>query len=145
MDNPEELRIVELIGVQRARMSPAGRELWESVERLIETSRPTDSPEVLEQAEQAKLEKMQQSLDLPLSDSIIWKVLTRLFLGLHASSVAEDRCGIEVADKFRRATVVKAAHERAEAEGRSVAPVTDMTIDEALTLLAEPYSPDDVE
>ncbi len=138
MDNPEEVRIVELIGVQRARLSPEGRELWAHAERMIETSLPTDD---LVDHDQAMREVLRQTLDLPVSDRVIWKVLGRLFFGLRASSLAEDRWGREVGDKFRRGTVVKAAHERAEAEGRPVPPVDEMTLDEALTLLAEPYSP----
>lgn len=139
VDNSEELRIVEIIGQQRARLSPEGKDLWERAERLVETSQPSDDPEALE-ASRADL--LRQAQDLPEADRVIWQVLVGLFFRLRASSLAEDRWGVEVADKFRRGTIIKAAQERAEAEGRTVTPAEDMSMDEALALLAEPYSPD---
>ena len=129
-----KLQIVELIGDHRARLSPAGKAQWEAAQ-LLETSRPgTDNTT-------AMAESLQKAGDLPQVDQIIWGVLTTLFLGLHATDLAEDRWGTEVADKFRTGFIIKAAHERATAEGRTVLPEPDMTLDEALVLLAEDYSP----
>jgi hypothetical protein len=109
---------------------------------LIETSQPPDDLEVFDRYEKARDERVQQVRHLPRADRVIWVVLSSLFLGLRASSLAEKRWGVETADKFRKGTIVKAAQQRAEVEGRSVPPVEDMTMEEALALLAEPYSPD---
>jgi hypothetical protein len=130
-----KLRIVELIGEHRARLSPAGRELWLSTEQLIETSQPGDD------IVPALVESGQQWLNLSLEDRRICSVLGTLFMGLRASDLAQDRSGAVVANKFRRGTIIKAAHKRATAEGRTVPSEPDMTLDEALDLLAEPYSP----
>ena len=130
----KKLQLVELIEEQRTKLSPAGRELWLSAEKLIETSRPSDNTEDLERAQ---LETLQQSRDLPVTDQLIWETLTTLFLGLRASDLAEDRWGAEIADKFRTGFIIRVAHERATAEGRTVLPEPDMSLDEALDLLAE--------
>jgi hypothetical protein len=131
----DRLRIVELIEDYSARLSPEGRELWESLERLIEISPPGDD------IESEMWERAQGSLDLPPGDHVVWAVLGALFLGLQASDLAESRWGVQVADKVRRRFVIKAAQERARVEGRTVTPEPEMTVEEALALLAEDYSP----
>jgi hypothetical protein len=137
----DELRIMELIGEHRARLSPAGRELWENTELLLETSQLTHDPVAFGQQREAAMEKIQQSLDLPKEDQVGWTVLVTLFLGLRASSLAESRWGVGIADKFRTGFVIKAAYEKAVAEGRTVTPEAEMPVDEALALLKAPYSP----
>jgi hypothetical protein len=103
----------------------------------METSRPTDDANALHDAQ---VEAVKQSRSLPPADQVIWRVLAELFFNLRTCSLAEDQWGTKVADKYTRGAIAKAAQERAQAEGRSVTPVEDMTMEEALDLLSEPYS-----
>ena len=127
----DRLKLVELIEEQAARLSPAGQELWLRFEQLVETSQPGDDTEAIDAAIE---EKMRSTLDLPAADRVIWPVLLELVFGLRASDYGEDRWGAEWGPQYRTATVIKAAQEKARAEGR---PVVPDTLDDALALLAQ--------
>jgi hypothetical protein len=136
----DELRVVELIGEHRGRLSLAGRELWDHMELTIETSQPTDDLIAYGQRLEAVEEKLRRSHDLLREDRSVWAVVFTLFVGLRASEMAEDLWGVETAEKFRAAAGVRAAHRKATYEGRAVAPEAEMIVDEALALLEAPYS-----
>ncbi len=125
------LELVELIGDQVARLSPAGQELWLRLEQLVETSQPGDDIETIDAA---VAERMRSALELPEVDQVTWTVLVELVFGLRTSDYGEDRWGAEWGQKFRLATVIKAAQEKARVEGRPFAPDTR---DDALALLAQ--------
>ena len=127
----DRLELVELIEDQVARLSPAGQELWLHLEQLVETSQPGDDIETIDAAIE---ERVRNALDLPPVDQVIWTVLFELVLGLRASDYAEARWVLEWGQKFRTATVIKAAQEKASVEGRPGAPDT---LDDALDLLAQ--------
>jgi hypothetical protein len=127
----DRLKLVELIEDQAARLSPAGQELWLRFEQLVETSQPGDDTEAIDAAIE---EKMRNALDLPAADRVIWPVLLELVFGLRVSDYGEDTWGAEWGPQYRTAVVIKAAQEKARAEGR---PVVPDTLDDALALLAQ--------
>ena len=125
----DELQIVELIGNYTARLSPAGRELWDNYERLVETVRPG------EDIGREIWHRGHASRDLSPGDWVACMVLLTLSEGLHRSRLAEDSRGDDWGQTYRRAAVIKAAYDRARVEGGAVTPPKDMTLDEALILL----------
>ncbi len=87
MASPNELRILELIEDHTARLIPAGREVWENAQRLIERSQPLDDLEVLKaftsrprMRRHSKNRHLPQAPQAPQAEQIICLVLARLFI-----------------------------------------------------------------
>ncbi len=124
--------LVELIEEHLARLTPEGRELWESSERLIETSMPGDD------AQPALMKNLLRARDLPEEDRVGWAVLFDLVIGLRLSGEV-DRYGPRWPDALRREAVIMAARNKAKFEERTIE--QDLTLRDALDQLAQPYSP----
>lgn len=80
----DRLKLLELIGDHSSRFSPSGRQLWLSLEQLIETSQPADERDDIMAAIE---EKVRASHDLQPVDQVNWAVVRELFLGLHAQTM----------------------------------------------------------
>lgn len=102
------LELVELIESQIARLTEEGRSLWHDAELAIEASRPGDDVE-------PTLKIVEESLTLPHSDEVHFKVLFDLRIGLSAGDMQENTPN---ADLTRRWAVISAAVQKDVAENR---------------------------
>ncbi len=123
----DRLRLVELIEGEAAKLSPAGKELWEELEVLVEIS-PPEEDMMLQQARIA--ERMSY---LPPPDQIAINLLTELHAGLYESYDAERRG--ESGEVPRDQSVIRAAMLKDRDEGRQVDPYR--TLEQAIARLKD--------
>ena len=126
----DKIRLIELIETQTARLSPEGRELWEQMEFLRES---TPDPE--DESRMAReYEIMEQIFELPASEQLVTSRIAELVGGLRKSEKVEDQG--ESGYEHRVRSVINAAWLKDRQEGRVVNP--DVTLDQALARLQEP-------
>jgi hypothetical protein len=123
----DRLRLIELIEDEVAKLSPHGRELWQELEVLVETSPPEENT-MLEQVVIA--ERMAY---LPLPDQHAINLLTELYAGLYESYDAENRG--ESGEAPRDRSVIRTAMLKDRHEGRQIDPY--MTLEQALARLRD--------
>lgn len=117
---------MELIEEEIAKLTPEGKDIWEDVELLIESSQPSD--EVKAQL----FGILQKAAEMSREEEAIYKALYELKIyGLFAADLEESRG--KNGDAMRDKAVVLAAWEKERAKGRTVDP--HMALDQALALL----------
>jgi hypothetical protein len=79
--------LVELIGDQKAKLSPEALKLWEELEASLYTS-PKEEPAFIKRREVEIIDRMDR---LPQADRRIVDVLSELRAGLHESDLSERR------------------------------------------------------
>jgi hypothetical protein len=84
MDRPT---LVELIGAQKAKLSPEALKLWEELDASLYTS-PEEEPAFIERREAEIIDRMDR---LPEADRRIVDVLSELRAGLYESDSSERR------------------------------------------------------
>jgi hypothetical protein len=123
----DRLELVEVIEVQKARLSPNGKELWEELDILVYM---TPEEEQIQKQQEDIAERMSY---LPLYDQGVIKVLTEVRGGLYASDKKEVTG--ESGEVVRVQAVLRAANIKNIAEGRQADP--DMTLEQAIAQLRE--------
>ncbi len=125
----DKIRLIELIETKTARLSPEGRELWEQMEFLRESS-----PNSADESRMAReYEIMEQIFELPAPEQFAISRLAELVGGLRKSEKAEERG--ESGYEHRVRSVVNAAWLKDRQEGQSIDP--NVTLDRALARLQE--------
>jgi hypothetical protein len=125
----DELRLIELIEGEAARLAPEGRELWEEWESLV-----VESASELESRMAREYEVTERIFGLPVAEQAVIGRLTELLAGLRNAEEAEGRG--ESGEEHRIRGVIRAAMLKDREEGRTIDP--SMTLDRALARLKVP-------
>ena len=138
MDRPT---LVELIGAEKAKLSPDALSLWEELEASLYNS-PEEEPAFIKRREVEIIDRMDR---LPQADRRIVDVLSELRAGLHESDLSErrgDRAQLHRDKCVIDASLIKDRDERGE--GGPVPPmppkeVLNRAVAQALARLREDY------
>jgi hypothetical protein len=128
--------LVELIEVEKAKLSPEALRLWEELDASLYVS-PEEEPAFIKRREAEIIDRMDR---LPEADRHTVEVLTELRMGLYESDLSERRG--DPSQWHRDECVIRAAHIKDRDErgrGFSLPPneVLGRTIDQALARLRE--------
>jgi hypothetical protein len=136
--NVDRLTLVELIGAEKAKLSPEALKLWEALDASLYTS-PEEEPAFIKRREVEIIDRMDR---LPEADRHIVNVLSELRAGLYEFHLAErwgdpsqahrDECVIH-------ASLIKDREERGEGDPRPPKEVSNLTAEQALARLREDH------
>ncbi len=125
----DRVRLIELVEGQAVRLSPEGRELWEELEFLREST-----PDPADESRMAReYDIMERIIELPMPEQFVASRLAELVACLRDSEEAERRG--ESGQEYRVRGVLNAAWLRDREEGRTVDP--NMTLELAIARLKE--------
>lgn len=131
----DRLELVELIEGETAKLSPKGRELWETLELTVESTAPEEAtPATLPPPTPEEAEIVERMAELPDSEQGIIERLMELLAGLRSSDYAETHG--QPSEPRRNQAVILAAGLRDGREGQQIDP--DMTPELAVARLREP-------
>ena len=127
----------ELIGLiegEDAKLSPAGRQLWEKLELSVEATAPEEStPATTPPPTAEEVEVIERMAELPEPERGIIERLMELHAGLRSSDFAESRG--RPGEPIRNKAVILAAVLKDRSEGRMMDP--DMTPERAAARLRD--------
>ena len=130
----DRLELVELIEGEAAKLSSRGRELWEALELMLESSAPEEAtPATIPPPEAGEAAIIYQMAELSETEQGILERLMELMAGLHGSDHAESRGQPE--EPPRNQAAILAAGLKDRREGRQIDP--DMTPERAVARLRE--------
>src|SRR5918995_4996227 len=118
--------LVELIGAEKAKLSPDALSLWEELEASLYNS-PEEEPAFIKRREVEIIDRMDR---LPKADRRIVDVLSELRAGLHESDLSERRG--DPSQWHRDDCVIRAAHIKDPDERSEGDPLPPMPPKEAL-------------
>ena len=118
----------------KSRSSPRGRDLWERLERHVETEAPEEAtPATLPPPNPEQVEVSRLMGELPLREQGVLERLMELLAGLHSSDYAEKRG--QLGEPGRDEAVLAAAGIKDHHMGRRIDP--DRTPEQAVVRLRE--------